>query len=198
MLVNEISTIKRDFALVLDDCHVITTQAIHDALGFLLNRMPPALHLVIVGRVDPPFPLARFRVQGQMIEVRTPELCFTEAEVAAFLNDLLGLGLSSEDIASLEARTEGWAASLQLAGLSLQGRRDRKECIAAFSGSHRYVIDYLVDEVMSLQTQEMRTFLRQTSILDRFCAPLCDAVLDTSGSRRTLVADEHVWQSGGA
>jgi LuxR family maltose regulon positive regulatory protein len=185
-LVNEIEGYGGEFSLVLDDYHLITSQTIHDALNFLLNHQPPNMHLVITGRSDPPLPISRMRVQGDVTEVRTPELRFTKNEVAAFLNDLMGLDLSSEDIAALETRTEGWIASLQLAALSMQGRGDRQAFVADFSGSHRYVIDYLIDEVMSRQPEDLQAFLCQTSILDRFSAALCDTALEITTSRQIL------------
>jgi LuxR family maltose regulon positive regulatory protein len=135
--------------------------------------LPPTIHLVISGRTDPPLPISRLRVQGEVNEVRSSQLRFTMKEVAAFLNDRMGFDLSSDGIAALEARTEGWIASLKLAAISMQGRNDWLEFIEKFSGSHRYVIDYLVDEVMDRQPEEVRIFLRRTSILERFCAPLC-------------------------
>lgn len=186
-LVSEIAAMAERFVLVLDDYHLITAQPIHDALNFLIEHLPPTVHLVIAGRTDPPLPVSRLRVRGEVTEIRTGDLRFTAEEAAAFLNDLMGLGLSSKDIAALEARTEGWIASLQLAALSMQGREDKQDFVAAFSGSHRYVIDYLVDEVMSRQPETIQTFLRQTSILDRFCAPLCDAVCSfrTTGQETT-------------
>ena len=186
-LVNEIEAaiseerLGSQFILVLDDYHLIKSQPVHDALNFLLDHLPSGMHLVVAGRSDPPVPISRLRVQGQLTEIRTPELRFTKNEAAAFLNDLMGLGLSSEDIVALEERTEGWIASLQLAALSMHGRPNKQEFISAFSGSHRYVIDYLVDEVLSRQTQEVQVFLRRTSILDRFCASLCDKALGDRG-----------------
>ena len=186
-LVNEIEGIPEPSILILDDYHLIDSKAVHDALNFLIEYLPPSMHLVISGRADPPLPISRLRVQDELNEIRTPELRFTEAEVAAFLNDLMGFDLSTEDISILEARTEGWVASLQLAALamqgalSMQGRKDRQEFIRAFSGSHRYIIDYLMDEVMARQPEEVRGFLRRTSILERFCAPLCDAVVGKDG-----------------
>jgi LuxR family maltose regulon positive regulatory protein len=180
-LVNEIEVISDKFITVLDDYHLIKSKPVHDVLNFLIEYLPPTMHLVIAGRTDPPLPLSRLRVQRELSEIRTPDLRFTEAEVAVFLNDLMGFDLSSEDIATLKARTEGWVASLQLAVLSMHGREDWHEFITAFSGSHRYIIDYLVDEVMTRHPQEVQSFLRQTSILERFCAPLCDAVISEEG-----------------
>jgi len=191
-LVNEIEGVagerghKRKFVLVIDDYHLIKTQPVHDALNFLLDNMPTAMHLVVTGRSDPPVPISRLRVQGEVTEVRTPELKFTQDEVTAFLNDLMEFDLSAQEITALETRTEGWIASLQLAALSMQGREDMEEFIADFSGSHRYVIDYLIDEVMFRQTEHLQAFLCQTSILDRFCAPLCDTALGITSSRQIL------------
>ncbi len=185
-LVNEIAGDGGEFTLVLDDYHLITSETVHAALRFLLDHQPPNMHLVITGRSDPPLPISRLRAQRDVTEVRTPELRFTKNEVAAFLNDLMGFDLSAKEIAALETRTEGWIASLQLAALSMQGRGDRGAFVAAFSGSHRYVIDYLIDEVMSRQPEDLQAFLCQTSILDRFCAPLCDAALEITTSRQIL------------
>jgi LuxR family maltose regulon positive regulatory protein len=191
-LVNEVESVMDEevsgiqFLLVLDDYHLITNQSVHDALNFLLDHLPSAVHLVVAGRSDPLVPISRLRVQGEVSEVRTAELRFTKNEAAAFLNDMMGFALSTAEIAALETRTEGWIASLQLAALSMQGRDDRHNFIAAFSGSHRYVIDYLIDEVISRQPADLQAFLCQTSILDRFSAPLCDAILEISTSRQML------------
>jgi LuxR family maltose regulon positive regulatory protein len=191
-LINEVEAVmseqehRNQFILVLDDYHLITTQSVHDALNFLLDHLPSAVHLVVAGRSDPPVPISRLRVQGEVTEVRTPELRFTKNEAAAFLNDMMGFALSTEEIAALETRTEGWIASLQLAALSMDGRGDMEAFIADFSGSHRYVIDYLIDEVMSRQPADLQAFLCQTSILDRFSAPLCDATLEITTSRQIL------------
>jgi LuxR family transcriptional regulator, maltose regulon positive regulatory protein len=178
-LINEIEAIPVKTILILDDYHLIDSKPVHDALNFLVEYLAPTMHLVVSGRADPPLPISRLRVQGQVNEIRIPELRFTKRETAIFLNDLMGFDLSSEDVVALEERTEGWIASLQLAALSMKGRDDWHEFIIAFSGSHRYVIDYLMDEVMSRQPENIGVFLRRTSILDRFCAPLCEAVVDT-------------------
>src|SRR5574339_1206944 len=172
-LVHELETIRVRTIMVLDDYHLIDSRLVHDALNFLVEYLPPTMHLVVSGRADPPLPISRLRVQGQVNEIRIPELRFSETETAAFLNDLMGFDLPSEDVVALEERTEGWIASLQLAALSLKGREDWHEFIMACSGSHRYVIDYLMDEVMLRQPETIRVFLWRTSILDRFCAPLC-------------------------
>jgi LuxR family transcriptional regulator, maltose regulon positive regulatory protein len=179
-LLREIESLPAKSILVLDDYHQIHSKPVHDAINFLVEYLPPTIHLVICGRADPPLPISRLRVQGEMNEVRTFQLRFSKVEVATFLNDLMGLDLSPEGIAELEARTEGWAASLKLAALSMQGRHDWPEFIAKFSGSNRYVIDYLVDEVMDRQSGDVQTFLRRTSILERFCAPLCEYVVGGS------------------
>jgi LuxR family transcriptional regulator, maltose regulon positive regulatory protein len=163
--------------LVLDDYHVIETLAIHQALSFLLDHLPPSLHLVIATREDPPLPLARLRARSQMHELRVARLRFTRAEAAALLIDTMGLPLTDADITPLEERTEGWVAGLQLAALALQDRRDYRNFLAAFTGSNRFVADYLVDEVFARQPTHIQHFLLQTSILDRMCGPLCDAIL---------------------
>ena len=163
--------------LVLDDYHVIETLAIHQAVSFLLDHLPPALHLVIATREDPPLALARLRARSQLHELRTARLRFTRAEVAALLIDTMGLPLTEADIPPLEERTEGWVAGLQLAALALQDRPDYRSFLAAFTGSNRFVADYLVDEVFARQPPHTQRFLLQTSILNRMCGPLCDAVL---------------------
>jgi len=175
-LLNDLAGAAGDFALVLDDYHAIRAQAIHEALAFLLERMPPQMHLVVASRADPPLPLALLRSRGQLVELRAPDLRFTPEEAAAFLDRAAGLSLSPADIAALEARTEGWVAGLQLAALSMQGVDDVSGFIRAFSGSHRYVFDYLAQEILARQPEAVRAFLLQTSILERLSGPLCDAV----------------------
>jgi LuxR family maltose regulon positive regulatory protein len=170
-LISEMARFPGKSIIVLDDYHLIDSKSVHDVINFLIEHLPPTIHLVITGRADPPLPISRLRVQGEVNEVRTFQLRFTKKEAAAFLNDRMGFDLSSDGIAALEARTEGWVASLKLAALSMQGRHDWPEFIAKFSGSNRYVIDYLVDEVMARQPEEVQTFLRRTSIMERFCAP---------------------------
>jgi LuxR family maltose regulon positive regulatory protein len=176
-LLNEITTIPDDFVLVLDDYHLIEAQPIHGALTFLLEHLPPQMHLVIATREDPNIPLARYRARGQLAELRVADLRFTPSEAAEFLNQVMGLNLSAEDIAALETRTEGWIAGLQLAAISMQGHQDATSFIQSFTGSHRFVLDYLVEEVLQQQSESVQTFLLRTSILDRLCGPLCDAVL---------------------
>ncbi|MGB8645908.1 MAG: LuxR C-terminal-related transcriptional regulator [Anaerolineae bacterium] len=176
-LLNEIAAIPDHFVLVLDDYHVIDAKPVDDALAFLLDHLPPQMHLVIATREDPHLPLARLRVQGQLTELRVADLRFTLSEAAGFLNQVMGLTLSAEDIAALEARTEGWIAGLQLAAISMQGQQDAAGFIRSFTGSHHFVLDYLVEEVLHRQPESVQTFLLRTSILDRLCGPLCDAVL---------------------
>lgn len=167
-----------NLVLVLDDYHHITQPSIHDAVAYLIDRLPPGLHLVFISRADPPLPLGRWRVRDQLNEIRADDLRFSEAEAAHFLNQIMGLSLRPEDIRALEDRTEGWVAGLQLAALSLKQAANPGEVIAAFAGSHRYIAEYLTDEVLSRQPESIREFLLQTSLLDRFNAPLCRAVTE--------------------
>ncbi|KRE43242.1 LuxR C-terminal-related transcriptional regulator [Paenibacillus sp. Soil522] len=176
-LLNEITAIPDKFVLVLDDYHVIDARPIDNAIAFLLEHMPPQMHLVIATREDPRLPLAQLRVRDQLTEVRATDLRFTSPEAAEFLGQVMGLNLSSENIALLESRTEGWIAGLQLAALSMKGHKDVSSFIQSFTGSHHFVVDYLVEEVLQQQSESIQTFLLSTSILDRLCGPLCDAVL---------------------
>ena len=176
--------------LVLDDYHVIDAQPVHSGIAFLLDHLPPQMHLVIAGRADPPLPLSRLRGRGELAELRAADLRFTPDEAAAFLNEVMGLDLSAEDVAALETRTEGWIAGLQLAALSMQGREDVPGFIAAFSGDDRYIVDYLVEEVLQRQPERVRSFLLQTSILDRLSGPLCDAVTGREDGKGVLEALE--------
>ena len=191
-LVNEItdygsnSATGAGFVLVLDDYHFISDFRIHEALDFLIDHIPPCMHLVILSRIDPPIPLGRLRVLRAMSEFRQADLQFNMEEATTFLNCLMGLDLSAEDVEALEARTEGWIAGLQLAALTLQDRDDKRDRIAIFSGSHRHLVDYLAQEVMSRQSDEVQSFLLQISILERFNASLCDAV---RGAEPTAVAE---------
>ncbi len=182
-LLNEIATIEDDLVLVLDDYHAIDAKLVDDALTFLIEHLPPQMHLIIATREDPNLPLARLRARGQLTELRAAHLRFDLSEAAGFLNQAMGLNLSPEDIAALETRTEGWIAGLQLAALSMQGHKDAASFIESFTGSHHFVLDYLVEEVLQQQSESVQTFLLRTSILDRLCGPLCDAVLlDPSAS----------------
>ena len=182
-LLNEIAAIPDHFILVLDDYHLIDSELIDQALTFLLDHLPPHMHLVITTREDPSLPLPRYRVRGQLTELRAADLRFTPAEAADFLNRMMGLNLRDADIAALEARTEGWIAGLQLAALSMQGRSDTAGFIQAFTGSHHFVLDYLAGEVLERQPERVRNFLLQTSILERLSGPLCDAVIGNHPER---------------
>jgi len=185
-LLNEAATVSDDFLLVLDDYHVIETKSVDESLSFLVEHQPPQMHLIIATREDPSLPLARLRVRSQLTELRASDLRFTPAEAAEFLNRIMGLNLSVEDISALEFRTEGWIAGLQLAALAMQGREDSSGFIQTFTGSHRFVLDYLVEEALQVQSGTIRSFLLQTSILDRFCAPLCNAVTEREDGKETL------------
>ena len=176
-LLNEIAAIPGDFTLVFDDYHVIDAKPIDHALAFLLERSPPQMHLVITTREDPNLSLARLRARGQLTEMRVGDLRFTHSEAAGFLNQMMGLNLSEENVAALEDRTEGWIAGLQLAAISMRGNKDTASFIKSFTGSHHFVLDYLVEEVLLQQPENIQTFLLCTSILDRLCGSLCDAVL---------------------
>lgn len=176
-LINEMTVIRDHFILVLDDYHVIAAGPIDHAITLLIERMPPQMHLIIVTRKNPRLPLARLRVRDQLTEVNTAHLRFTSSEAAEFLGEVMELNLSSENVALLESRTEGWIAGLQLAALSMQGHKDPTSFIQSFTGSHRFLLDYLVEEVLQQQSASVRSFLLHTSILDRLCGPLCDAIL---------------------
>ncbi|MGD9933049.1 MAG: LuxR C-terminal-related transcriptional regulator [Dehalococcoidia bacterium] len=185
-ILNEIAGLPRDLMLVLDDYQVIETGEVHDGVAFLLDHTPPNMHMVIASRADPMLSLSRLRVRGELSEIRAADLRFTAEEAAAFLNGAMGLDLSPQQIAALEARTEGWIAALQLAALSMQGRDDVAGFIGAFKGDDRYIVDYLVDEVLQRQPEGVRRFLLETSILDRLSAPLCEAVTGEQGARAIL------------
>lgn len=179
LLINEVASLPDGLVLILDDYHRIDAPAIHDTLAFLLEHLPPpprGVHLVIATRADLPLPIARLRGQGQITELRAADLRFTSDEATALLNKMAGASLTARDVAALEARTEGWAVGLQLAALSLRGQEVPAQFIQSFAGDDRYVSDYLVEEVLSRQPEDVRRFLLQTAILDRFCAPLCDTV----------------------
>ena len=181
-LVNDLTGLADDVVLVLDDYHVVESLDVHESMRFLLEHLPPQLHLVVASRADPPWPLAALRAGGELVELRAADLRFTGEEAAAYLNEGMGLELTGADIDALEARTEGWIAALQLAALSLQGRDD----VAGFAGDDRFVVDYLVDEVLDRQPEEIRTFLLETSILNRLSASLCAAVTGRSDAKAIL------------
>ena len=190
-LINDITAFPDAFAMVLDDYHAIESQPIHEALTYLIAHLPERMHLVITTRVDPPLPLARFRVHDQLIEVRANHLRFTTEEVAAFLTQTMELNLTNEEVSALETRTEGWVAGLQIAALSMQGRDDIPGFIKTFSGSHRHILGYLAEEVINQQPESTLNFLLQTSILDRLCGPLCDAVTRETNGQAILESLEH-------
>lgn len=207
-LIQDLEEVRDSFALVLDDYHQISTPAVHEALDFLLEHHPQAMHLVLLTRSDPPLPLARLRARNQLAEIRSADLRFTREEAGRFFQEVMGLALSPSGVEALEQRTEGWAAGLQLAGLALQGPRSGHESgprsghgsgprsgqegedpaawIESFSGSHRYIADYLSAEVLNRQPENLRSFLLQTSILDRMTAGLCDHLTGRSDSQAVL------------
>ncbi|MHC1787798.1 MAG: LuxR C-terminal-related transcriptional regulator [Christensenellales bacterium] len=187
-LIKGIAAVEEPLFLVLDDCHEIEAKPVNDALAFLLEHLPGQMHLVIVTREDPPLPLARLRARGQLKELRAADLRFSPEEAAEFLNRVMGLRLSAQEVADLEQRTEGWIAGLQLAAVSMQGQQDTAGFIRAFSGSHRFILDYLMEEVLQKLPGSTQHFLLGTSILERMCGPLCDAVLadPAASGQRTL------------
>ena len=189
-LINDVARSGKEFILVLDDYHVIEEGPIHEAVTFILDHLPPQLHLVIASRSDPPLSLARLRSRGELSEFRAADLRFTPDEAADFLNQVMNLSLSAEDISALETRTEGWITGLQLAGLSLRERGDASGFIKAFTGSHRFVIDYLVEEVLQRQSAEVRSFLLATALLDHLTGGLCEAITGVSGGSAMLEALE--------
>ena len=187
-LLNDLGAVAGEIVLVLDDYHVIDAREVQDGMAFLLDHLPPRLHLVIASRADPALPLARMRARGELAEIRAAELRFTAEEAAAYLNEMMGLRLTAQDVAALEGRTEGWIAALQLAALSMQGRDDVASFIAGFAGDDRYVVDYLAEEVLARQPDRVQAFLLQTSILGRLSGPLCDAVTGQGGGKAMLEA----------
>jgi LuxR family maltose regulon positive regulatory protein len=189
-LLNALGEVPNDVLLVLDDYHVIDRVEIHDGVAFLLDHLPPQVHVILAARADPPLPVARLRARGDLVEIRAADLRFTEDEAEAYLNGPMGLTLTSVDVAALEGRTEGWIAALQLAALSLGGRPDPGAFIADFAGDDRYIVDYLVEEVLERQPERIQRFLLETSILDRLTGSLCDAVTGDDDGRETLEALE--------
>ena len=189
-LLNDIAAVPDAFVLVLDDYHRIDAHPVDQALAFLLDHLPPQMHLVITTREDPQLPLARLHVCDQMTALRAADLRFTPTETAAFLTEVMGLRLSAADIAALASRTEGWIAGLQLAALSMEGRDDMSQFVRAFAGDNRYIMDYLIEEVLQRQPERVRSFLLQTSILDRLDGSLCDAVTGQERGQAQLEALE--------
>jgi LuxR family maltose regulon positive regulatory protein len=176
-LINTLSVLSREVVLVLDDYHAISAPDIHRAIQFLLEHLPPRVHLLILSRSAPPLSLSRLRARGLLTEIHTVDLRFTSEEAAQFLTEMMRLPLSATEIAALEARTEGWITGLHLAALAMRNRGDSADFIRAFTGSNRFVLEYLAEEVLARQPGHVQTFLLQTSILDRMCGSLCDAVL---------------------
>ena len=191
-LINEIDGLARDMLLVLDDYHAIDSPMVDTELAFLVDNLPSRMRLVVVTREDPDLPLARLRAKGELTELRAADLRFTSEEAADFLGRAMGLRLKPEEVAALEARTEGWIAGLQLAAVSMRGVSDISGFIASFAGSHRFVLDYLVEEVLRRESEGVQSFLVRTSILDRFCGPLCDALTGGPGATGMLEYLERV------
>ena len=193
-LLADLDALPGPTVLVLDDYHVVATPAVHEAVTFLLDNLPPQVTLAITTRADPPLPLSRMRARGELLEVRAADLRFTGPEATAFLNDVMGLGLEPAQVAALEDRTEGWAAGLQLAALSVGGAPGASsgvgELIEGFAGSHRLVLDYLLEEVLDRLPEDLRTFLLDTSLLDELTAPLCDALTGRADGQQMLEALE--------
>ena len=186
LLINELSVVPNDFALVLEDYHVIETHEIHQMMVFLLEHLPPQMHLVILTRADPPFPLARWRARGELLEIRAKDLRFSLDDATEFLRNMAGLNLAEGNIRLLLDRTEGWITGLQLAALSIQGRENPSEMISAFGSGHDYIVDYLIEEVLDRQPDNLKMFLLQTSILSRLNGPLCDALTGQADGETTL------------
>jgi LuxR family maltose regulon positive regulatory protein len=186
LLVNDLTTLPEGSILILDDYHLLQGQPVHEAMSFLFDHLPAPVHVVIATREDPPLPLARMRARRQITELRATDLRFTPDEAATFLNAMMGLDLAAADVQALEARTEGWIAGLQLAALSIRGRNDAGGFIAAFTGSHHFVLDYLAEEVFNRQPTAVQRFLLRTCLLPRLCGPLCDAVTGQTESQAML------------
>lgn len=177
--------------LPLMNYHLVESQQVHDSITYLLEHMPSQMHLIIATRADPPLPLARFRGKGMMLEIGADDLRFTVDDAASLLTEMKVPNLSAEDVAALNERTEGWVIGLKMAALSTSGQEDIPGFIANFTGSQRYVMDYLMDEVLQKQTEKIRDFLLKTSVLERLSAPLCDAVIGNKGSQDILLELEH-------
>jgi LuxR family maltose regulon positive regulatory protein len=183
-LIRDIANIRNDCVLVLDDYHAIDTKEIHNIVESLLDYLPGKMRLVLATRVDPPLPLARLRGRNQMTELRVTDLSFTHDETVVFFNKMMNMGLTKQEIAILESRTEGWIAGLQLAALSMQGHKDISTFINDFAGDERHIVDYLAEEVLNLQPEHVQDFLLQTSILNRLSGPLCDFLTGQKAARK--------------
>jgi LuxR family maltose regulon positive regulatory protein len=189
-LLNDLSALAGEVVVVLDDYHLVASTEIHEAVRFLVEHLPPNVHLVLAARADPPWPLAGLRARGELLELRAADLRFEAQEVVTYLNEAMGLTLTAEDVDVLEARTEGWIAALQLAALSMQGHDDVAGFIAGFAGDDRFILDYLVDEVLDRQPDDLRSFLLQTTILGRLSVSLCNAVIGRNDGKAILGALE--------
>jgi LuxR family maltose regulon positive regulatory protein len=185
-IINDLDNISEDIALVLDDYQFISSQAVHAAMAFLLEHSPRSFHLLVATRSDPPLPLARLRARGQMVELRTADLSFTNSEAVQFFNEAMGFHLDEKSVEILEGRTEGWIAGLQMAALSIQGREDVDRFVREFAGTNRYILDFMLEEVLAREPEEVQAFLLQTAILKRLSGALCDAVTEASGSQEML------------
>ncbi|HEX9976361.1 MAG TPA: hypothetical protein VGA82_03835, partial [Dehalococcoidales bacterium] len=186
-LINDLTGIRKDFLVVLDDYHLIVAEPIHAGIAFLLDHMPPKMHLIISTRVDPPLPLAHFRGRGTMLEIGAEDLRFTLEEATALLEGLQDLELGADDVSALNARTEGWVVGLKMAALSMRGQKDMRRFLTTFTGSQRYVMDYLVEEVLRRQSPEVQDFLLKTAVLERLTGPLCDSVTGHNDSQEMLI-----------
>jgi LuxR family maltose regulon positive regulatory protein len=203
--VNELASAEAPLVLVLDDYHLVTSAQVHARVATLLDRCPPQLHLMLITRADPPLPLSRLRVRGDLAELRADDLRFSAAEAVEFFSSRLGALLSEQDVLRLLARTEGWAAGLQLAALRLRDRPDRSDFIERLTGADWHIVNYLGEEVLATQPAEVRDFLLATSVLNRMCAPLCDALTGTADGTGLIsevyranlflvpLDDEHRW-----
>jgi LuxR family maltose regulon positive regulatory protein len=189
-LLNELNAVPDNLVLVLDDYHVMDDRQVREAMSFLIDRMPPNVHVVIASRADPQLPLARLRARGELVEIRAADLRFRPKEAAEYFKDVMAVDLGADELAILEERTEGWIAALQLAALSMQGRANIAEFVNSFAGDDRYVVDYLVDEVLQRQPERVREFLLRTSVLNRLSGALCDAVTGQDGGKAMLEALE--------
>ena len=190
-VLNDLDAVAAEGVFVLDDYHLIASNDIHEGLGFLLENLPPQVHLVIATRADPPLPLSRLRERGELLELRAYDLRFESQDAMTYLNQRMGLHLSERQVSELVVRTEGWVGGLQMAALAMRDHPDIAHFIDDFSGSNRYVMDYLAEEVLGRQTEAERTFLLNTSILDRMCASLCEAVTGNRNSQEILERAEH-------
>jgi LuxR family maltose regulon positive regulatory protein len=199
-LVNDLVEMADDLILTLDDYHQIGIPAVHQSLSYFIEHLPPKIHLLLLSRTDPPLSIPLLRSRGQLLEIRLADLRFTDEEAEAYLNERIKLSLPAGEVAALNAKTEGWAAGIQMAGISLQGRTDPSQFVQSFSGSNRYILDYLTDEILEHQPAEIQAFLLYTSILDKLFAPLCNAVAGGSGESQVilmqLVLQRNVAQMG--